>query len=102
MSASCTWCLNGARKTDVPGGNVALFACAREHMHARPLCDDCADKACDYHTGFYCRECSAAGEDEDDAVCYITLVCSRPTWMQLLDEGVVRFARAASSVPGGQ
>ena len=87
----CTWCLNGERQQYVPGGNVALWVCAHEHMTARPLCDQCAERA-RQPRGFLCRECAAAGADEDDAVSWIDLIVTRAEWMDLLATGRVRFA----------
>lgn len=93
---ACSWCLNGERKTEVLGSHVVLFACIREHMTARPLCDECADNARTRSSFFICRECAEAGEDEDHAVCQITLVTTRPDWLDRINDGRVRFARGAA------
>jgi hypothetical protein len=95
VTADCTWHANDRRRESVPGDHVALFACAREHMWARPLCGECADKARE-SSGFLCRECAVA-DGTEDPVCFITLVCSRVEWMALIDSGRVRFARPAVS-----
>jgi hypothetical protein len=90
----CTWCLNGQRKTWVPAGHVVLFACVREHMIARPLCQDCADSD-DAHIGalFYCTECIDAGEprSDDGPLCCIDLVTTREDWMSRIESGLVRL-----------
>jgi hypothetical protein len=86
----CTWC--GHRGKQVPGTHAVLFACPREHMSARPLCEPCADKAA-AESIFACTECLAAGVPEDVARCTVELVAPRQEWLRYVQAGRVRFCR---------
>lgn len=90
----CTWCFHGSRKTWVAASHVVLFACVREHMTARALCEACAESdAAAVGEPFYCVDCIDADVErtDDGPLCFVTLVTTREDWMSQIKDGRIRM-----------